>query len=85
MRNLEIIHLRSTGSPMERICKEIESAVGDEKGVRIFRRDGLETDICVHILHSSELTIMPSQLGCRLASALKDYGLVEQTYWQALR
>jgi hypothetical protein len=84
MQNLEIIHLRSVGSLAERVCDEIRAAVDQVKNVTVYRRDGLETDVCIHIRHSSELNGEPSQLGHQLAAALKNYGLVEQTYWKAL-
>lgn len=84
MQNLEIIHLRSAGSLTEKVCDEIKADVRGESGVTVFRRDGLDTDVCIHIWHNSELNGKPSQLGHRLAAALKNYGLVEQTYWKTL-
>ena len=90
MRRLEIIHLRSSGEPLESLSDRIRESIR-EKGeqtnvVTIYRRDGLETDLAVHI-HNLEVPGAegPSGLGLKLASALRVFGLVEHTLWEELR
>ena len=51
----------------------------------MYRRDGLETDVAVHIRHSGVPASDVSGLGLQLASALRALGLVEHTLWQELR
>ncbi len=90
MKTLEIIQLRSTiysiDSLNTAISESIKAKGEPSESVSIFRRDGLETDLAVHI-HRSEASGEggPSELGVRLASALKDYGLVEHTLWEVLK
>ncbi len=86
MSILEIIQLRLAGKPPENLCEQIkESIVANEglaENVMIFRRDGLETDLAVHIHHVDTQSSEPGKLGLRLASALKAYGLVEHRIWK---
>jgi len=88
MTILEIIHLRLAGKPPENLCDKIkESIVANEglaENVRIFRRDGLETDLAIHIHYVDTQSCEPGSLGLRLTSALKPYGLVEHKVWKQL-
>ena len=88
MRCLEIIHLRSSGRPLEslggRIRESIRSGGGDEVIVALYRCQGLRTDLAVHIRHDGEPLTAPSDLGLKLAAALRDYGLVEHKLWEEL-
>ena len=85
MSRLEIIHLRSTGQPLESLGRQIRESLvaGDERsGVTLYRREGLDTDVAVHIRHREPPGKEgPSDLGLRLASALRALGLVEHTLW----
>lgn len=90
MKRLEIIHLRSSREPVEslgeRIRKSIRSGGADAEAVTLYRRDGLKTDLAVHIdLPGAPAAEGASALGLRLASALKAFGLVEHTLWKELR
>jgi hypothetical protein len=90
MRQLEIIHLRSSGELVEslgdRISESINAAGGDIKVVTLYRRKGLETDIAIHIHHLEvSETEGPSSLGQRLTSELRAFGLVEHALWEELR
>ena len=72
MRRLEIIHLRSSGAPVESLGELIrESVWAESRGVAdvtLYRRRGLETDIAVHIRHRErEGTHEPSALAIHLA------------------
>ncbi len=89
MKTLEIIQLRSTIYSIDSLSTKIGESIrarGEKSElVTIFRRDGLETDLAVHIrLSDVSGAGGPSKLGERLASALKDYGLVEHTLWEEL-
>ena len=88
MKRLEIIHLRSSGEPLESLGNRIRGSLGavdKNTEVTLYRREGLETDIAIH-LHHLEPPVRegPSGLGLRLASALRAFGLVEHTLWKEL-
>ena len=72
--------------PPLRLTAESITAVGEAtEVVTVFRRDGLETDLAVHINHvDTSGTGRQSALGQRLASELKNHGLVAHTVWQEL-
>ncbi len=90
MIQLEIIHLRSSGEPVESLTKLISASIregGEEAStLTLYRCHGLETDLAVHILSPDVAIRMgPSDLALRLASELRAYGLVEHTVWEELR
>ena len=87
MIRLEIIHLRSSGEPVESLTKLISASIregGEEPlTLKLYRRHGLETDLAVHILSpDAAIKMGPSDLALRLASELRTYGLVEHTVWE---
>ncbi len=87
MSHLEIIHLRSSGEPLESLGRRIRESLGPEirAEVALYRRHGLETDVAVHIRHPEVREDNgPGRLGLRLASALRSLGLVEHTLWEKL-
>jgi hypothetical protein len=89
MKQLEIIHLRLSGEPVETLSSQIRDSIRaagtGTQVVTLYRRKGLETDIAIHINHLEGLEPDgQSSLGVRLASALKAYGLVEHTLWEEL-
>lgn len=89
MRRLEIIHLRSSEEPLERLADWIRDSMRPDDDqmtvVTLYRRFGLETDVSVHIHHlEASGADEPSSLGLHLACALKAYGLVEHTLWGEL-
>lgn len=90
MKRLEVIHLRSSGEPLDSLGRRIRESIRAEATntdvVALYRRDGLETDLAVHIhLSRAPGADEPSALGLRLASALKAFGLVEHTLWKELK
>ena len=89
MNTLEIIHLRLGGKPPENLCEQIKESItaneGISKNVMVFRREGLESDIAIHIHHPETQNSVPQGLGLQLASALKAYGLVEHKFWKQLK
>jgi hypothetical protein len=89
MNRLEIVHLRSSGEPLESLGKRIRESIGPEDSgtevVTVYRRQGLETDVAVHIHHNNtQGTDGPSGLAIHLANALRIFGLVEHTVWVEL-
>jgi len=90
MNTLEIIHLRSSGEPIESLSDRIRESIWAEGNqtevVTMYRRRGLETDLAVHIQH---LEISPaegpSRLGLQLVSSLAVFGLVEHSVWEELK
>ena len=90
MTRLEIIHLRSSGQPIEVLTELIKRSIapGGEKAstLKLYRCQGLATDLAVHILRSDVAGKRgPSDLALRLASELRAYGLVEHTIWEEPR
>jgi hypothetical protein len=88
MNRIEIVHLRFTGEPIESLGASIRDSLGPggsgAEVVTVYRRQGLETDVAVHIRHDAQETGGPSALGFHLADALRAYGLVEHTVWEEL-
>lgn len=88
MRRLEIIHLRSSGRPLEslgeRIRESIRSGEPNEAAITLYSRHGLDTDLMVHVRYDGEPQTGPSDLALKLAAALRNYGLVEHTLWEEL-
>jgi len=88
MRWLEIIHLRlageNPGALVDAIRKTVDSGT-DSMGVRIYRHAKLESDLIVHLhRNAAGATGRASDLGARLASVLREYGMVEHSVWQEL-
>lgn len=83
MNTLEIIHLRSSGEPLEALADRIRESIWAEgRGSRVatlYRRHGLDTDVAIHIRGDG-----PSTLAAHLALALREYGLVEHTVWEEI-
>ena len=83
MSTLEIIHLRSSGEPLENLADLIRESIWAEgKGTEVatvYRRHGLDTDVAVHLRGDG-----PNALAAHLALALREYGLVEHTVWEEI-
>jgi hypothetical protein len=89
MSTLEIIHLRSSIEPVESLIESIKESIWDAghtgKVVTMYRRHGVATDVAIHIRRSgSSAETSSSSLAIRLASALKDFGLVEHSVWEEI-
>ena len=90
MIQLEIIHLRSSGEPVESLTERIKESIregGEEVStLKLDRRHDLETDLAVHVRrYGTAGGEGPSDLALRLASELRAYGLVEHTVWEELK
>ena len=88
-RRLEIIHLRSSTRAIEDLVEPIKGSIpaGEMKAaiVSIYRRRGLVTDVAIHIHHDDAAEEKaPCDLALHLASALRDFGLVEHTVWDEM-
>lgn len=89
MSSLEIIHLRSFGSSLEtsadRIRQLIPIGASTEDIVTVYRRQGIATDVAIHIRHAEPTaTSVPSTFAIHLASALRDLGYVEHSLWNEI-
>lgn len=85
MTQLEIIHLRASGEPIDSLTDRIKKSIGKgDEGVSnlaLYRCHGLDSDLAVHILRF-DVEQGPSDLALRLAAELRTYGLVEHTVWE---
>ena len=89
MNTLEIVHLRSSGESLESLSDRIRESIWEEGNgtevVTLFRRQGLETDVAIHIRnHKEQGEIEPSALAFNLANSLRAFGLVEHSMWEEL-
>lgn len=89
MKVLEINQLRSAALPIEILSEQLDlslQAAGESSTlVTLYRRNGLETDLAIHIHRSATPGVVgPSELGLRLVSELEAYGLVDHTLWEGL-
>ena len=86
MKRLEIIQLRLAGSLRDGLLEEICQSAASEKPptlVSIYHRAVLETDVAIHLSQElPESDNQASDLGLRLAAALKEHGMVKHTVWR---
>lgn len=84
VRILEVIQLRLASHELEPLTALIADMVdqGRAESVRVYRHSRIETDLLVH-LHREALEgdDSRSELGSRLASVLREHGLVEHSVW----
>lgn len=92
MKWIEMIQLRSADSNREilksKLQRLIDEADSKRKGrvIMAFSRVSIDTDFSIHIFHDAEdVENGGSSLGLRLASALKEFGLVHHSIWMALQ
>ena len=85
MKTLEIIHLRLGGDKQDGLIEVIRKSIGAEdesRKARIYRHAKLENDLAVHLPHESSRTSdQASDLGVRIASALRERGIVDHSLW----
>ena len=80
--------LESGRKAEEWVADRIRESLWDEgrnEGVfTLYRRDGLATDLAVHIRHEKDDAEVPSRLGLNLVSALATFGLVKHSVWHEM-
>ena len=85
MNTLEIIHLRLAGKGPEDLIDIICNSVGtapELMEVKIYRNLKLENDVAIHLhRNAGGSEDNASNIGIRLASLLKDYGMVSHYIW----
>jgi hypothetical protein len=88
MKWLEIIELRSVDrnrdlliSQLHKLSNEVYQETGKQT-VTIYCCVKFKSDFSIHLFHhSKEVEFSGSPLGIRLASALKEFGLVNHSIW----
>ncbi len=88
MKWLEIIELRSVDSNKELLESQMQKLIVEmdkeakKQALRIYIRAMMDTNFSIHLFHDSKkVENSGSQLGLRLASALKEFGLVNHSIW----
>jgi hypothetical protein len=86
MKWLEIIKLRSVGRGSGLLADLLSSVDKSSQSglveIKTYRHAVLETDLSVHLLWESEQPeLNGSNLGLRLAQALKEFGLIDRSIW----
>jgi hypothetical protein len=88
MKWIEVVQLRAADNHlkiMESRLKQLIDVIGAksrQQNVMICRRSSIITDYSIHILHdSSKVEGQGSHLGLQLATALKEFGLVNHSIW----
>ena len=88
MNYLEIIELRASNKDYENLSEKLTRFLDDlnkedeNYTVELYRHLTVETDWSFHIQIQTDINFTsPSQLGLRIASALKEFGLVHHSVW----
>lgn len=85
MSRLEILHLRMAGDDLPGLAEEIRRAVAGERdllSLRIWRHATIADDLGIHLfVEAVDAPDSQSNLGLRLAAALREHGMVEHTVW----
>ena len=91
MRWIEIIEVRTTAASGYKLAAELQNLneknvqPGNSTKIRIFSRPSLDCDFCIYLEHDvAHLEKDGSQLGVRLADALKAYGLINHKIWMEI-
>ena len=88
MKWLEIIELRSVGRNRELLESQLQKLINEvdketkKQAIKAYSRVMIGTDFSIHLFHdSNKVENSGSPLGLRLASALKELGLVNHSIW----
>lgn len=88
---LEIIELRTTGQnreELERTLKKLMDRLNadpEHEQLQVYNSVVVESDFCIHLHALSENPNRKgSPLGLRIASILKEYGLVHHNIWREM-
>lgn len=85
---LEIIDVRSSRVKSKELAAELEQLVqslaqnSDSEKIKIYTHFHYDTDFSLHLFYKiADKDHLNNQLGLRLASSLKEYGLVNHSIW----
>ncbi len=88
MKWIEIIEIRTADSNREQLKSQIQELINESDKeikklkIKVYSRVMLDTDFSIHLFHNSkEIESSGSQLGLRLSSAFKEFGLVNHCIW----
>ena len=88
MNWLEIIELRSVNRNRELLKSQLPNLINEvdkeakKQAIKVYSRVIVDTDFRIHLFHNSnKIDNSGSPLGLRLASALKEFGLVNHSIW----
>ncbi len=88
MKWIEVIQLRAVGSNRKLLKSQLEKLTDEmdrnTKGqaFKTYRRVRIDTDFSIQLFHDSKkVKNSGSNLGLRLVSALKEFGLVNHSIW----
>jgi hypothetical protein len=85
LKRLETIQIRLAGQRPEALIQEIHDAVirhDPNMVIRIYRHAAVETDLAIHIrMAEPSANQVDAELGVRLSTALREYGMVEHAVW----
>ena len=91
MKWAEVIMVRSAGSSADILDAALQDLMNqvaieaEHKAVRVFRRENLDSDICIVLFHNrKKVKAGGSILGLHLVAALKEVGLVNHTIWSEI-
>jgi hypothetical protein len=85
MNILETLHLRMAGDDLDDLARMVRretDSFASSPAAEVFRHSRVQGDLLIQ-LHwdQTDQTDQPSELGIRLASLLRIYGLVEHSVW----
>jgi len=88
MKWIEVIQLRSVDSNRELLESQLRKLIDEVnkeskmQTIKSYGRVLIDTDFSIHLFHDSKkVENSGSPLGLRLASALKEFGLVNHSIW----
>ena len=88
MKWIEVIMVRSVGRNSKVLAstlRELKNDLADDveqETIRVFRREKLDSDICIVLFHGEKKTKTGgSPLGQRLVAALQEFNFVYHTVW----
>jgi hypothetical protein len=87
MTTLEIVHVRCARDLEGAFGESLAAAVaaesaGEYERVAVYRRSGVPSDLAIHIRRRGPSSACrPGRLAARLATALRELGMVEHSVW----
>jgi hypothetical protein len=84
MKRLEIIHLQMGNTLPHSLVDEIRKLPLEQQNdtdLTVYQREGLSTDLSVHIFHQADSQELPSPLGVMVAFSLREHGMMDHSIW----